>query len=806
MSADNPPPYLKSPFLMGLWCSEYLSDDATESSRLENELRAVFHGILEWSFLAECAGSLNPQHRFFVDRQPPPNEYDVHGRLVVYNDCWKPLEIHTTPLTLLTSLKPGLDSLFVDAAIKFKEKHRYWPLTIRIVLPYETKEDYLNCGLFDANEANEFNRLYNSIVDLAATGEEVVIPVPLDNDWCEEQVPFGVNDNLLGTIRAERIPLRTPQDLELSLRLRAAGEYIAAFSDLLVASYDPLYENGISRPDNVFDYSVGSIVEAKRRGLAWELIALTNNFTWADNGPVLRVSFDSKKLRDENGNPIYRPEDKLEFLHPLDTKPKESPEQVDAAIIEAAWQANGDSVFRRILKLQDEFNQQPLNPDEESEIAKMFPMDGIPEESAVRPFVMGLQKAASIRRRAAAIAGELTKQREQVLRILARLIGTAAICLGFYEHWHSRKHHDDWDWILRLLFLIGTTGCVCAAVVLYSFYVRSRKEEKRFDYRSLGEALRIQIYWAISGLERSVASDYLQRHRDELDWIRYVVSGASFPFRRWRRGFHAMNRSDQLILLSGVRKKWVQGQEDYFEKNVKKLESQHHFWHELAWSFAFAGVLQPFFMLGQHLIEGFEIHGAEKCTWYTQIALGLIGLPAFYRWAKSLLDPKSHSHRKVEQDRDNDTWFEWLRKRVDVIQLGLFISGLVGFLYFSLPRLPGIGGYLPNEHDLWIILNGFVLLFGGLSLAWTERNFHTEEHRSFSSMRMLYHSANLRLKGILDQMEPLKNQQELRKTDWDRLLKEAQDIIYNLGCEHLSENADWLIYHRARPLEPFMAG
>jgi hypothetical protein len=196
----------------------------------------------------------------------------------------------------------------------------------------------------------------------------------------------------------------------------------------------------------------------------------------------------------------------------------------------------------------------------------------------------------------------------------------------------------------------------------------------------------------------------------------------------------------------------------------------------------------------------------ENFIWYAQVTLGLVGLPAVTNWAESLLDPKSHGHHQYVPDKHNETWVEWLRKRIDVVQIGLFISGLVGVLYVSLPKFPDIGGYLPNDHNWWIILNGVVLLAGGLSLAWTERNFHTEEHRSFSSMRMLYHSANLKLQDILNQMEPLKHDPKLRALDWERLRSEAQDILYNLGCEHLSENADWLIYHRARPLEPFMAG
>jgi hypothetical protein len=41
---------------------------------------------------------------------------------------------------------------------------------------------------------------------------------------------------------------------------------------------------------------------------------------------------------------------------------------------------------------------------------------------------------------------------------------------------------------------------------------------------------------------------------------------------------------------------------------------------------------------------------------------------------------------------------------------------------------------------------------------------------------------------------------------YDRLMHEAHDILYQLGCEALNENAEWLILHRSRPVEPFMAG
>lgn len=72
-------------------------------------------------------------------------------------------------------------------------------------------------------------------------------------------------------------------------------------------------------------------------------------------------------------------------------------------------------------------------------------------------------------------------------------------------------------------------------------------------------------------------------------------------------------------------------------------------------------------------------------------------------------------------------------------------------------------------------------------------------------MRALYKSADRRLDLILNE---LGSPDFLHKRDWtrQRLVAEAQDILYQVGCEALSENADWLILHRARPLEPFMAG
>ena len=116
--------------------------------------------------------------------------------------------------------------------------------------------------------------------------------------------------------------------------------------------------------------------------------------------------------------------------------------------------------------------------------------------------------------------------------------------------------------------------------------------------------------------------------------------------------------------------------------------------------------------------------------------------------------------------------------------------------------LGGRSQHWPDENNTWIILTGAALLGGALSVAWSERNFFSEEGRIFRSMGNLYTCANRRLTELLDRYEKCGD----NAPEATRLLSEIQDLYYQIGCEALNENAEWLIQHRSRPLEPFMAG
>ena len=121
----------------------------------------------------------------------------------------------------------------------------------------------------------------------------------------------------------------------------------------------------------------------------------------------------------------------------------------------------------------------------------------------------------------------------------------------------------------------------------------------------------------------------------------------------------------------------------------------------------------------------------------------------------------------------------------------------------------------------YILLIGLPLLWGAMLVAWSEKQLNSELANQFSAMADLYRLINRRLRSILgeDPATPddwIQNGDTPNEMDYsfsdaypddlaERILQ-AQDTLYELGKEALDENAEWLLLHRARPLEFPMAG
>ena len=106
----------------------------------------------------------------------------------------------------------------------------------------------------------------------------------------------------------------------------------------------------------------------------------------------------------------------------------------------------------------------------------------------------------------------------------------------------------------------------------------------------------MQFYWTACGSGESVASNYLQRQRGELGWIRNVISVAAFPYEPSRLRFSQLSRNDQLAALQSIRKTWIGGQCSYFKRTIDDLNLRQEVFSTYAQVLLWSGfVLFAFF-------------------------------------------------------------------------------------------------------------------------------------------------------------------------------------------------------------------
>ena len=87
-----------------------------------------------------------------------------------------------------------------------------------------------------------------------------------------------------------------------------------------------------------------------------------------------------------------------------------------------------------------------------------------------------------------------------------------------------------------------------------------------------------------------------------------------------------------------------------------------------------------------------------------------------------------------------------------------------------------------------LIAYGALVVFGGLALAYRERQFYEELAKQYDRMTIVFDHALDELTSSLSTPQP----------DIER----AQEVIKALGREAMAEHAQWLILRRSHPLEP----
>jgi uncharacterized protein affecting Mg2+/Co2+ transport len=168
--------------------------------------------------------------------------------------------------------------------------------------------------------------------------------------------------------------------------------------------------------------------------------------------------------------------------------------------------------------------------------------------------------------------------------------------------------------ILLKRWVLGIAMLFIVVATLVYFYSRSTKNHKKYLYnRTLAEALRIQFYWNIAGINKNVSDYILRIYRKEFTWVKHILSAVY--------GITYNNGSISSESINDLTDNWVNNQADFFESAIKKMRKHINFYHKISEiSFAIAFVL-----LGSILILGKFYETNNYLNWLLIIIGTLLG-------------------------------------------------------------------------------------------------------------------------------------------------------------------------------------
>ena len=742
--------------------------------------------------------------RFFAWLRASPGKHDKNEN----NTSLGPsLDLKNTPIILLSSLAPGADQWVAEAALEMDP-----PLLVLAPLPF-LKDQYLEASTFKRDGVMKDEAASKFLAEFP--DEDVFVVRLLDEIDLDDDALRAKHKNILTGPAGKQ---------ERDRRYAAAGEYVAAYSDILIALTDkPIgqAENAIANPGE--NQGARAIAELKRRGVTPGLLPILPTLSWADNGPVVHV-YTPRKSEETSGKTekLGGAEGKsLEVLYPYDCRPPGVSEKEND---NPDWLKAGHALLRVVTEHLQRLNTEKIHihpPREDGAFAEMLPAAGDGSAAAPRGHALRtasehlqatLDRLARLRRRIADYSAHYNAHLTRLKRALFGLAFASALFFSLADNW------DVKDALLPLpqIFFVAALGLTLAAWVVYFCFKKTAAAERCEDYRAIAEGLRVQFYWTASGSGESVASNYLQRQRGELGWIRNVISVAAFPYEPNRVRFNQLSPNEQRAALQSIRETWIGGQYAYFKKAIDELNLRRDVFSTYAHVLLWTGfVLYAFFFF---FAQGANSPAAPRLLALLSFATGSLILALLYREGSS--HPRRGTknkgrEREKKSRRPEKSGFRkglisfpkaFLPERIQsckgghLILKGLLVGALSLVVIGTVYLLHRVVPWLPSAYKLGSIFKYLALAGGVLCGAWVEVNFFAEHIRHYASMASLFQAAGLRLDDYSNWAEQAgKERQEVVEK---QIVANIQALIVAVGREALSENAEWLITHRARPLEP----
>lgn len=561
-----------------------------------------------------------------------------------------------------------------------------------------------------------------------------------------------------------------------------------------------------------------AIAEVKRRGITSDLLPHLPALSWADSGPVVHVYTPrrSAKITGSDSGPATNRAGHIKIYYAYDCCPPGVPE-TDAT--NEQWQEAGHGRLEAITDHLKRLNEEK-GIDESGEKAALAAMlwgkEG--EIHGLDPlFEEKLERLARVRRRFADLSmhyqGVLRRSRETMFWLALGV----ALFFSSAEGWQ-----DPALFQMRVVFSLAAVAC--GSAILFVFYVLLRNNnvgERYDDYRAAAEGLRAQVYWTASGSGCSVCARYLQRQLGELGWIRNAIRSVSFPYEPDRMHFRQLPPESKIATINLIRKNWLKRQAEYFETQRKELTRDK----QLFSTGGTALLLTGFLLQLSALVPpgGWEMLQSSISLPLLLILAGLVIVIAASDGASSGETSKKSEAPAAKSAKPKSklvfrrVLFRFLKELSRSPMEGVLAKRLLSrpngqmllvilltlalvLVIVGTSSLLSKGPFVPGADRICGILKNISFAGSVLCGAWIEFNFFEENLRRYDSMATLFQAAERRCADHLDSLNgvPL----EERASAHSKTIANIQELMVAVGSEALSENSEWLIAHRTRPLEP----
>lgn len=704
---------------------------------------------------------------------------------VEFEDCrefGRPLGLDKAPVVLYSPLAPGSDQIAAEVAMEEG-------IGVRGTLPFPLPYYRQSTSFWRGEESESLKRLQDFEKLILEIGEDKMFPVRHVDDPDDPDAGFWENQLADRELR--------------NRRYRAAGEFVAAHCNLLIAICDQEKPYDPPKPDPELTYlaepGTRAITASYIRGIRPGILPLPPSLSWQDNGPLVRIYCpNGGDASPGAGHPEIGD---IEIWHPADSEWESGVHETIHKREMTELRVVAGSLERLAVDLE---KREDLEPDLDSILPVLEePEEDVRDFSEIRnlsPRIDKLMQLFTVVDKLAIHYDRLALTHTNSSYIIGLLV---FLCLAFYEAGY-----------FQLLFAaLGlTAGGFVTQVVARK---RHKIFQKREDYRALAEGLRVQIYWSAAGLSQSVPSNYLQRLRGDVAWIRAAIDSVVIPAEKMAGGFNGLEcHRAKYHWLRRVWRGWLVGQHRYFDRATYSKVKMREILNFLSYLFLVGGsvIVLILFVLKHYTNTGMSgalqwaLVNAGSTVWYAWLALFGVFFVAFKRCDQRFSGNLAGRRRSRDKDLVKDIrmfhfYRHWSFRGFWGLVFGFVIYSFIYNGFLDTADLDA-RGWAKQPHDgITALARATLFAIGGLWIGYGTTRFVKEDSKRYSDMRGQFGAARQKVDSMLDEYRSAIDEGRDEK-ELNQFRSGIQELFLTLGRESLHEQTEWLLMRRSRPVEP----